>query len=335
MSQPKPSTNEILDSQINFYTQPKWTDIFSYETRTTKQLLRRILQLATSAGRGDHVRKDGIYIEVWFASLVPVMQGYWRSGARSRRKKGVLDELHRMMLNIIFNDVFLPTEAFQKLKADEQFRYHDLALDDITKTIHKRTDEYVGAINAFLDRGSAPNSMPTELVESLLQNLFDGPDSSKKTSAEYVDANAARFTEVLTQIAIPMISAYGESMRGGPGQPPKQRTYFDQVQEIGGQAIVRGYRSIAAQNSIAPSTKTTDKKIVEIYSQVGRAFQQAAQQRGEHIPALRLNFIVLKFLQVYEEMGEQMLREHLQYEVDRYLASGLRPEYQKDLRLVK
>src|SRR6202040_4417961 len=105
--------NEVLDTIVRFRTEPKWTDLFSYETRTTKRLLRCVLRLAADASRGDHIQRDGIYLEIWFASLVPVMQGYWHSKVRSETKKNVLNELHRTMLNIIFNDVFVQTEAFQ------------------------------------------------------------------------------------------------------------------------------------------------------------------------------------------------------------------------------
>ena len=118
------------------------------------------------------------------------------------------------------------------------------------------------------------------------------------------------------------------------GGSPKPRTLLDDVQEAGGKLIVSAYRRIAAQEGCAPTAKTTDQKIVEIYAIVGAAFHEAAGRRGERIPALYLNTIVLKFLQVYEMMGEQMLVQHLRYEVDKYLDSGLRPEYMQELPLI-
>ena len=110
----------------------------------------------------------------------------------------------------------------------------------------------------------------------------------------------------------------------------KKWTVLDELHAI----TVRSYRTIAVQRGCAPTAKTSDEKILEIYSSVATAFRQVAEQRGERIPALNLNFIVWKFLQVYEMMGEQMLQEHLQYEVEKYLASGLRPDYLRELRLV-
>ena len=113
----------------------------------------------------------------------------------------------------------------------------------------------------------------------------------------------------------------------------KPRTLLDDVQEISGRLIVKGYRKIAAQHGCAPTAKTTDFKIIEIYTLVTTAFHQAAKQRGEQIPALFDNHIVLKFFQVYEMLGEQRLRGHLQYEVEKYLAEGLRPDYKQALQL--
>ncbi len=117
------------------------------------------------------------------------------------------------------------------------------------------------------------------------------------------------------------------------GRSEKQQTLLDEVQEVGGKLLVASYRSVAAIRGCAPTSKTSDKKITEIYSKVGTAFRQAAERRGELIPAPVLNFIVLKFLQVYEMMGDAMLELHLQYEIEKYLATGLRPDYRRELHL--
>jgi hypothetical protein len=111
------------------------------------------------------------------------------------------------------------------------------------------------------------------------------------------------------------------------------KTLLDQVQAIGGPLIVNGYRRIAAANNIAPTAKTSDQKIIEIYQRVGSAFREASKQRNEHIPAGHLNTVVLKFFQVYEMMGDTMFYEHLKYEVDKYIQEGLRPDYKQDLKL--
>ena len=116
-------------------------------------------------------------------------------------------------------------------------------------------------------------------------------------------------------------------------QKSKPRTMLDDVQEVSGRLIVKGYRKIAAQHGCAPTAKTTDAKIIELHTNVSKAFGQAAERRGEHIPALIQNYIVLKFIQVYEMLGEQRLQGHLQYEVDKYLAEGLRSDYKQELPL--
>lgn len=117
------------------------------------------------------------------------------------------------------------------------------------------------------------------------------------------------------------------------GEPARGRTMLDDVQQVGAKLLVKGYRRIAAQYGCAPTASTTDHKIIEIYSTVGKAFQEAAERRGEHIPALFKNHIALKFFQVYELSGDEFMREHLQYEVSKYLAEGLRQDYQRDLPL--
>jgi hypothetical protein len=37
------------------------------------------------------------------------------------------------------------------------------------------------------------------------------------------------------------------------------------------------------------------------------------------------------FLQIYEKKGAAFLHEHLQYEIDKYVREGLRPDYQRPL----
>lgn len=111
------------------------------------------------------------------------------------------------------------------------------------------------------------------------------------------------------------------------------KTMLDQVQALAGPLIVNGYRKVAAANNIAPTSKTSDQKIIEIYQIVGSAFREASNQRNEHIPAGYLNNIVLKFFQVYEMMGDMLFEEHLKYEVDKYIQEGLRQDYKQDLKL--
>jgi hypothetical protein len=64
--------------------------------------------------------------------------------------------------------------------------------------------------------------------------------------------------------------------------------------------------------------RTSDEKIMEIYQKDATAFRQVADQRGERIPAGVMNFIVWKFLQVYETLGKAMVDEHLAYEIEKY-----------------
>jgi hypothetical protein len=113
----------------------------------------------------------------------------------------------------------------------------------------------------------------------------------------------------------------------------KPRTMLDDAQTASGKLIVRGYRKIASQHGCAPTAKTTDLKLLEIYAKVTTAFREAEDRRGQHIPALVKNFIVLKFLQLFEMSGDGFLEEHLRYEVEKYLREGLRQDYNRELPL--
>jgi hypothetical protein len=97
--------------------------------------------------------------------------------------------------------------------------------------------------------------------------------------------------------------------------------------------VVRFFRELGTLNNCPPTAKTSDPEIIEIYSLVGTAFQEAAKKRGEGrpIPAALINRIVSGFLQIYEKKGATFLREHLQYEIDNYVREGLRPDYQHPL----
>ncbi len=108
---------------------------------------------------------------------------------------------------------------------------------------------------------------------------------------------------------------------------------LDQFQALAEPLIVNGYRRVARENNIAPSSKISDKKIIEIYQKVGSTFREISKQRNEHISSEQINNIVLKFFQVYEMMGDTMFNEHLKYELDKYSEEGLRGDYQQELKL--
>ena len=101
---------------------------------------------------------------------------------------------------------------------------------------------------------------------------------------------------------------------------------------MGGRLLVKGYRNLAPQQGVAPSSATSDDEIIEIYKKFGTAFKVASHERGEHIPAGQLNFIVWKFFQL-KEISAEALDSHLEYEVAKYRSEGLRSDYRQDLKL--
>lgn len=117
------------------------------------------------------------------------------------------------------------------------------------------------------------------------------------------------------------------------GSTEQPRTMLDKAQDMGGKLIVSGYRRLATQQGSAPTAKTSDQQIIEMYKKVGTAFRDISNQRGENLPTGTLNYIVWKFFQVSEMLGNEMLDQHLAYETQKYLQEGLRPDYQQDLKL--
>lgn len=132
-----------------------------------------------------------------------------------------------------------------------------------------------------------------------------------------------------------------------PGLKLPNRTEPDDPKKLAADVIIAGFRKLAAHNQCAPTSDTSDEKIIEIYSKVTGAFNDAAKKRGELIRAVYLNGIVMKFLQIYEwrfkkddkppldeQTAEKFLWDHLQYEIDKFLAEGLRPDYRRELPLI-
>ncbi|MFO1221105.1 MAG: hypothetical protein U1E89_22305 [Burkholderiaceae bacterium] len=115
--------------------------------------------------------------------------------------------------------------------------------------------------------------------------------------------------------------------------PNTGATVLDRIEDLAAKVLVPGYRRVAAERGCAPTDKTTDQQIIDLYKKVGTAFREVSEQRGERLSAGTLNFIVLKFLQLREMFGDEMLEKHLAHELDKYRWEGLRPDYKQDLRL--
>ena len=97
--------------------------------------------------------------------------------------------------------------------------------------------------------------------------------------------------------------------------------------------LVKRLRNIGEYNNTAPTEKTSDDKIIEIYELICYSFRKASKERNEHIAPDKLNTIAMKFFNVYEEFGEDFMKTHLAYELNKYTNEGLRQEYQKGISL--
>jgi hypothetical protein len=102
---------------------------------------------------------------------------------------------------------------------------------------------------------------------------------------------------------------------------------------------LRGYSSWAAIADLLQAEdalqhpKLQTRRLWRSTKRSEQHFVRLATQRGERIPAGVMNFIVWKFLQVYETLGNAMVDEHLAYELEKYAREGLRDDYKRDLYL--
>lgn len=98
-------------------------------------------------------------------------------------------------------------------------------------------------------------------------------------------------------------------------------------------SLIKRLRNIGEYNKTAPTEKTSDEKVIVIYQLICSSFRNSSNKRNERIPADNLNTIAMKFFNVYEEFGENFMKEHLEFELEKYRKEGLRPEYQKGISL--
>ena len=134
----------------------------------------------------------------------------------------------------------------------------------------------------------------------------------------------------LFQIIVRSLTGITQQGKKQVANVPKSETVFDQLQQL----TVQMYRSYAEKNNLAPTSKTSDEELLKIITLVQSAFTDAAEQKGEQIPATHLMTINVKFFQVYETVGKEFFSKHLEYEVGKYLNEGLRADYKKDLGII-
>lgn len=111
--------------------------------------------------------------------------------------------------------------------------------------------------------------------------------------------------------------------------PQKPESFEDKLNT----SLVKRLRNIGSYNNIAPTEKISDEKVIEIYQLICSSFRNASNKSNEPIPADNLNTIAMKFFNVYEQFGEDFMKEHLEFELEKYRKEGLRPEYQKGISL--
>lgn len=219
-SRPGPRSKQmadVLNAFVETETQATLGDLFSYRSRTTKRLIRRVMDLSYEVCQNEIICNDALPAEVWFACVAPVMQGYWRSPVAEKKKKTVLDAFYHIVTHIIFNDAILPSKEFQELEPQAQYVFSEWARADLDKRLKERTNEYIDAMSAFFDRGKSGNPMPIELIKALTRNFFCETDSRIGNSKDGLAENPMQFTDATPEclmVAVAMIAAFTDSMGG-------------------------------------------------------------------------------------------------------------------------
>ncbi|MDD3878064.1 MAG: hypothetical protein PHT69_15705 [Bacteroidales bacterium] len=117
----------------------------------------------------------------------------------------------------------------------------------------------------------------------------------------------------------------------------KQKTKYEKLLSMVGPMLVEAYRNIAKERGLAPTSKTSDKKIIEIYLSVEAAFKNAASQRNETLGQENINYIAFFFYQVYEgyegDLCDVLFQNQLDYEIKKYIKEGLPKRFQQELVL--
>lgn len=191
--------NEVQAFVIERAMRPGIVDLLSYKSRATKRLLRILMRLAESIAESRLVGEEAVTLEVWFACIASVSQGYWRSAIEEQKKKAVLDEFYRHAFNIIINDILIPSSQFRSAGPAEQDLLFQAMHADVRKNVERRANEYVGDIVDCINK-KAP--LPMKLTRTISRNFFgaSGDDS--------------RNMEIMAQVTRPIIEAFGQAMRG-------------------------------------------------------------------------------------------------------------------------
>lgn len=103
----------------------------------------------------------------------------------------------------------------------------------------------------------------------------------------------------------------------------KERTAYDVLKDN----TIKLFRITAQSNNFQQVNSLSDEKIMNIAQEVMSTFKNAAEKKGEIIPGGYLLTIAMKFIIVYATTSEVFYKEHLNYEINKYINEGLREDY--------
>ena len=111
----------------------------------------------------------------------------------------MLDEFYRHAFNIIVNELVIPSPRFKAASPSEQDLLLRAMHADVRKNFELRANEYVDAI---VDCINEKPQFPLKLTKIIVQNLFEA------------SGNGLREFEIMTEVTLPIIEAFGNAMRG-------------------------------------------------------------------------------------------------------------------------
>lgn len=174
-------------------------DLFNYESRATKRLVKRTISLSRKLTKNDRVANDAITHEVWIACIVPVLSGFSHSKVAANRGVGVIQRYSQLIVEYAAHDTALDTPSVWTLSYSEQNLLIEKFVSSLREKLQRRLEEYVPEIANFLVRRNIDGAPPLRLSNLLVRNLFGNLDGV---------ADGDLLSVISSEVAIPMIVAF-------------------------------------------------------------------------------------------------------------------------------
>ena len=177
-----------------------------------------------------------------------------------------------------------------------------------------------------------PEAMPEPVIVAapVLTEVAMSPAPAPEPARVVVEAVAAPPAVPAT---VPTPAAPRRSWLAWLRKPAADDGVMDRAAAIRRRALIAAYRGQGTRLGRAPGALTPDAAVIDVHERVTAAYARVAGERGETLTPARLHYIAWRFMETRETLGDDMLRSHLRHELRRYRAEGLRPDFQRDLKI--